>query len=84
MKKIYYVRTNGYDMLVTYDAEAKIVRFLNGIDVRPFLGNLNLVDDDSSWENEKDVDNVEEWLGIGKGYVEEPEILETIVFKQEI
>lgn len=80
MKKLYYVRTNGYDMLVTYDHEEKIARYTNEIDVRPFLGHLEKVEDDSSWEIEEDVEGLEEWLGIGQGE-EAPEILENIDFE---
>lgn len=80
MKKLYYVRTNGYDMLLTYDPEEKIVRFLNTIDVTDYLGNLELVEDDSSWETAEDVENFEEWLEIGNG-PETPEILDSIDFE---
>lgn len=80
MKKLYYVRTNGYDMLVTYDPEEKIARYANEMDVTPFLGHLEDVEDDSSWEVEEDVESLEEWLGIGQGE-EAPEILENIDFE---
>ena len=79
MKKLFYVRTNGYDMLVTYDVEEKIVRYTNTIDVEPFLGHLEDVEDDSSWELEENIDNIESWLGIGVDE-EAPEILESIDF----
>lgn len=80
MKKLYYVRTNGYDMLVTYDKENQIVRYANEIDVTPFLGHLEKVEDDSSWQIAEEVENLEEWLGINQG-TESPEILESIDFK---
>lgn len=80
MKKLYYVSTNGYDMLATYDEDEKIVRYANEIDVRPFLGHLEDVEDDSSWEIAEDVEDFEEWLGIGQGS-ESPEILESIDFE---
>lgn len=81
MKKLYYVRTNGYDMLVTYDPKEKIARYANDIDVAPYLGHLDQVEDDSSWDVAEDVEDLEEWLGIGKGDPEEPEILESIDFE---
>lgn len=81
MKKLYYVRTNGYDMLVTYDEEEKIARYTEELDPLPFLGHLEDVEDDSSWQIAEEVENLEEWLGIGKGDAEEPEILESIDFE---
>lgn len=63
MKKIYYVETNGYDMLVTWDEEIGVVRYLNSIDVKPYLGKLETVDDDSSWEMDEGVYDIHEWLG---------------------
>lgn len=80
MKKLYYVKTNGYDMLVTYDAEEQIARYLNEMDVTPFLGHLDKVEDDSSWEIAEDVESLEKWLGVG---LEEdaPEILDFIDFE---
>lgn len=80
MKKLYYVKTNGYDMLVTYDQEEKIVRYTNEIDVTPFMGHLDKVEDDTSWEIAEDIENLEKWLGIGNGEVEEPKIIESILF----
>lgn len=81
MKKLYYVRTNGYDMLVTYDEENQIVRYANEIDVTPLLGHLDQVEDDSSWEIAEGVEDLEAWLGIGRGDAEEPEILDSIDFE---
>lgn len=81
MKKLYYVRTNGYDMLVTYDQEEKIARYANDIDITPCLGHLDQVEDDSSWDVAEDVEDLEEWLGISKGNPEGPEILEIIDFE---
>lgn len=80
MEKLHYVRTNGYDMLVTYDQEEKIARYANEIDVTPFLGHLNEVEDDSSWEIAENVEDLEEWLGIGTEGHDNPEILESIDF----
>lgn len=80
MKKLYYIRTNAYDMLVTYDNESKIARFTTDIDVTPYIGHLETVEDDSSWEIAENVNDLEEWLGFGIGH-DEPEILESIDFE---
>lgn len=80
MKKLYYIKTNGYDMLVTYDTEARIARYLNEMDVTPFLGHLDKVEDDSSWQIAEDVEDLEKWLGIGQGE-DAPEILDSIDFE---
>lgn len=80
MKKLYYVRTNGYDVMVTFDPDEKIVRFTSEMDVEPFLGHLDDVEDDSSWEIAEDINSVEEWLGIGLDS-ESPVILESIDFE---
>lgn len=80
MKKLYYIRTNGYDMLVTYDEEEKIARYLNEMDVKPFLGNLDKVEDDSSWNTAEDVESLETWLRIGHRD-DAPVILESIDFE---
>ncbi len=66
MKKLMYVRTNGYDMLVTYDGEA--VRFITDDKfpaddpVEGYLHHLDRVEDDSSWEYE-DCTDIDSWLG---------------------
>lgn len=80
MKKLYYVRTNGYDMLVTYDSKNNIVRWLNEIDVTPFLEQLETIEDDSSWQYDDNIIDFEEWLGIGKS-CESPEIIDSIDFE---
>lgn len=79
LKKLYYVRTNGYDMLVSLDNDSD-VRFLcenkyfptNDDDILDFL---HSVEDDSSWELEEDVEDLEEWLGIDYNDPETPRIL---------
>lgn len=55
MKKIYFIRTNGYDMLVSDDGETRRVLTDNDdvllCDVEdPTTYLLNDVEDDSSWE----------------------------------
>lgn len=81
MKKLYYVRTNGYDMLVTYDEENQIARYANEFDVTPCLGHLEMVEDDSSWEIAEEVEDLEAWLGFGREGHDEPEILDCIDFE---
>lgn len=68
MKKLYYVRTNGYDMLVSYDINND-VRYLtetndfpvNDSEIEEFLEN---VEDDSSWEYEENVEDLENWMNL--------------------
>jgi hypothetical protein len=83
MKKLMYVQTNGYDMLVSYDADEKIARILtdsNEFDIRPFKNHLEMVEDDSSWEIYEDIDssNFDEWLGIDYSNPDAPKILNEI------
>lgn len=79
MKKLYFVRTNGYDMLVSHD-EDNDVRYLTEnkyfpSDDNDILSFLESVEDDTSWEYEEGVDNIEEWLGIDYNNPETPRIL---------
>lgn len=68
MKKLYFVRTNGYDMLVSHDDDND-VRFLtetsdfpkDDSEIEDFLKN---VEDDSSWELEENVEDLENWLNL--------------------
>lgn len=79
MKKLYYVRTNGYDMLVSYD-EDKCIRYLtetndfprNDDKISEFLGS---VEDDSSWEYEENVEDLESWLNLDGHLGDASEIL---------
>lgn len=73
-----YIKTNAYDMLVSYDAEEKLVRYTAEMDVQPLLHHLDEIEDDSSWELVEDVDDVEEWLGIDYANSEAPKIVEEI------
>ena len=57
MKKLYYVRTNGYDMVVSVDKQDNI-RFLTETEDFPYHPNeeealsfLEEVEDDSSWDD---------------------------------
>ena len=57
MKKLYYVKTNGYDMVVSVDKEDNI-RFLTETEDFPYHPNeeealpfLEEVDDDSGWDD---------------------------------
>lgn len=75
MKKLMRVRTNAYDMLVTYDDEEMIVRFLTDsskIDTRDTV--LEEVEDDSSWDIVEDVENINEWLDGESEIIEEIEV----------
>lgn len=71
MKKLYYVRTNGYDMLVSQDDDND-VRYLtenkyfpsNDSNDDDILAFLRSVEDDTSWELEENVEDLEEWLNI--------------------
>ena len=64
MKKLYFVETNGYNMLISVD-ECKKCRYLTETDDFPYLTNLEKeekkskildflesVEDDSSWEED--------------------------------
>lgn len=79
MKKIYYVKTNGYDMMATYNTESKEVRYTTASFVPEYINNLAAVEDDSSWEVEENVNDFEKWLGIGND-PEAPEIITEIEF----
>lgn len=75
MKKLMRVRTNAYDMLVTYDNEEKIARILPDsckIDIR-YIG-LKYVEDDSSWDVFEDVENINDIIGNESEIVEEIEV----------
>lgn len=54
--------TNGYDMVVSYDLETEECRFLTENEEFPTNGNyegfLNSIEDDSSWEEAEDLDEV--------------------------
>lgn len=81
-KKLYYVKTNAYDMLVSYDDE-KCVRYLtetndfpeSNDDIYEFLEN---VEDDSSWEYEENVEDLENWLNLDGHLGDASEILAEI------
>lgn len=53
MKKVYFVRTNGYDMLVSDDGEIRRVLTDNDdvhlCNVEDYVAYLHQVEDDSSW-----------------------------------
>lgn len=76
MKKIYFVVTSGYNMLVSVDKENNC-RYLTETEEFPYINDLgkdeqqekvleflNSVKDDSSWENAGEIDNLEEWLNL--------------------
>lgn len=79
MKKIYYVRTNGYDMIATYNTESKEVRYTTADFITEYINNLSSIEDDSSWEVAENVNDFEEWLGISND-PESPEIITELEF----
>ena len=54
MKKLYFIRTNGYDMLVSDDGETRRVLTDNDDEqlykVKDYEAYLQQIEDDSSWE----------------------------------
>lgn len=74
MKKLMYVTTNAGDMIVSYDENEKVIRYLPESNKNPFPDRnsegrhdlksindfLNTVEDDSSWCQYKDVVDVED------------------------
>lgn len=48
VKKLHYVKTNGYDMLLTHDEENGTVRCTNRVDTTPYLDHMEMIEDDSS------------------------------------
>lgn len=76
MKNLYYVRTNGYDMVVSVNKD-KEVRYLTETVDFPALSNLDdedqiviakefleSIEDDSTWENAGVVEDLDEWLNL--------------------
>lgn len=80
MKKLFYVKTSAYDMLVTYDEDTQTVRFTSAAFVYDYINNLEAVEDDSSWELVEDVEDFEKWLGIDYSDPTAPIILSEIDF----
>lgn len=78
MKKLMYVTTNAYDVIVSYDKNEKILRFLIESNENPFPKRnaegqpdletikdfLRNIEGDSSWDYKEDVENVEKFFGI--------------------
>lgn len=82
-KKLYFVVTNGYNMLVSMDKENNC-RYLTETEEFPYiiglekdgqqekaLEFLNIVEDDSSWEDAGKIENLEEWLNLD-GHLGDP------------
>lgn len=70
MKKLYFVKTNGYNMLVSVDEEYNC-RYLTETEDFPYIANddpdiqkekaldfLETVEDDSSWEDDCSYDQI--------------------------
>lgn len=89
MKKLMYVTTNAGDMIVSYDENEKVLRYLSESNENPFPKRnsegqpdleaindfLNTVEDDSSWCCEEGVEDVEESLEIDYNDSETPRII---------
>lgn len=82
-KRLYFVKTNGYNMLVSMDKENNC-RYLTETEEFPYiiglekdeqqekvLEFLNIVEDDSSWEDAGKIENLEEWLNLD-GHLGDP------------
>lgn len=92
MKKLMYVTTNSGDMIVSYDENAKVLRYLSESNENPFPKRnsdgqpdleaindfLNEVEDDSSWCFEGNIVDVEEFLEIDYNDPETPRIIAEI------
>ena len=63
MKKLMKVDTNASTMFVTYDEETKIAMILDNEETNAVNSDIRTVEDDSSWELYKDVEDIEEFLG---------------------
>lgn len=76
VKNLYFVVTNGYNMLVSIDKENNC-RYLTETEEFPYIVGLEkdeqkekalefleLVEDDSSWEDVGEIEDLEEWLNI--------------------
>lgn len=77
MKKLYYVHTNGYDMVVSADAEGRVMSIPQN-DEFPILYEdtkkeqardfLDSIWDDSGWEDFGVVDDLDEWMGLNAAH----------------
>ena len=79
VKKLYFVRTNGYDMLLSHD-DNNDIRFLCESEYFPTNDNdildfLESIEDDTSCELEEGVEDLESWLGIDYSNPETPRIM---------
>lgn len=72
IKKLYYVRTNGYDMVVSVDAKGRVKSITKNNEF-PILREdtkeeqarkfLESIEDDSEWEDFGIIDDLDEWMG---------------------
>lgn len=89
MKKLMYVTTNAGDMIVSYDENEKVLRYLSESNENPFPKRnsegqpdlevindlLDEVEDDSSWCYEENIADVEDFLEIDYNDPETPRII---------
>lgn len=82
-KRIYFVMTNGYNMLVSVDEDKK-VRYLIETEEFPYLLDLDseekkerakefleAIEGDSSWEDAGKIESLEEWMNLD-GHLGDP------------
>lgn len=90
MKKLYFVKTNGYNMLVSIDQENNC-RYLTETEEFPCIVNmdkettqkevlnfLKKVEDDSIWEDAGKIEDLEEWLNLDGHLGDSSEIIAEI------
>ena len=81
MKRLMKVETNASTMFVTYDPEEKIVMVLDNEETNDPDFDIRNVEDDSSWDMYKNIDDVETWLGIDYNNPEADKIVDEIEFE---
>lgn len=90
MKKLYYVRTNAYDEVVSVDDE-NYCRVFSETEDFPYLVDLDdgerkekaleflrKIEDDSSWEEYGIIENLSEWLDLDGNSGDASEIIAEI------
>lgn len=87
MKKLYFVKTNGYNMLVSVD-QGNNCRYLMETDKFPYLEQdeeqvqalkfLNKMEDDSGWEDAGIIEDLDDWLNLDGHLGDRSEIIAEI------
>ncbi len=75
------IETNSSTMFVTYDPEEKIVRVLDNEETNDPDFDIRNVEDDSSWDEYENVEDIEAWLGIDYNNPEADKIIDEIEFE---